>query len=115
MDAPKKVFISYSHDGKAHAARVRSLSDTLRRDGVECMIDQYLPAGPPEGWPLWAEKMIETGDFVLMVCTGTYLRRVKKEEKPGEGLGENSPGHRSSLTRALVRHTNQVRKRERGR
>ena len=47
-----KVFISYSHDSKAHAARVRGLSDSLRRDGVDCTIDQYLPAGPPEGWPL---------------------------------------------------------------
>lgn len=93
MDALKKVFISYSHDSKDHAARVRGLSDSLRRDGVACVIDQHLPAGPPEGWPLWMEKEIKAADFVLMVCTRTYLRRVMKEEKPGKGLGATWEAH----------------------
>ena len=38
---PPKVFISYSHDSTEHAERVLELSNRLRRDGVDCMIDQY--------------------------------------------------------------------------
>ena len=47
MEVPK-VFISYSHDSKEHAERVLSLSDRLRRDGVDSQIDQY-ELSPPEG------------------------------------------------------------------
>lgn len=42
---------------------------------------------PPEGWPLWCERQIEAADFVLMVCTETYRRRVKGDEPQGAGLG----------------------------
>ena len=37
----------------------------------------------PSGWT----SNIGDADFVLMVCTATYLRRVTGKEKPGEGLG----------------------------
>ena len=36
---PPKVFISYSHDSKSHAARVLKLANELRRDGIEAIID----------------------------------------------------------------------------
>ncbi len=84
---PKKVFISYSHDSPEHAARVAGLAASLRRDGVDCWIDQYVDGTPPQGWPLWMEKTIEWAEFVLVVCTETYLRRVRKEEPPAKGLG----------------------------
>jgi tetratricopeptide (TPR) repeat protein len=85
MTAPT-VFISYSHDSPAHADRVLALSNRLRADGVDCTLDQYELA-PPEGWPRWMDKHIRTANFVLMICTETYLRRVMGEEKPGTGLG----------------------------
>jgi hypothetical protein len=72
---PPKVFISYSHDSLAHADRVRELSDRLRADGIDCTIDQY-EVLPPGGWPRWMDKQIRDADFVLMVCTETYYRRV---------------------------------------
>ena len=84
--APPKVFISYSHDSAEHQARVLSLADRLRADGVDAEVDQYNTA-PPEGWPLWCERQIEAADFVLMVCTESYHRRVKGDESPGTGLG----------------------------
>jgi hypothetical protein len=87
-----KVFISYSHDSLEHADRVRELSDRLRRDGIDCIIDQY-EVSPPEGWPRWTEKQIGGADFVLMICTETYYRRVMGEEKPGAGLGVRWEGH----------------------
>lgn len=81
-----QVFISYSHDTPQHEARVLALADRLRADGLDAMIDQYQTA-PPEGWQLWMEKQISNASFVLLICTETYLRRVKKEEAQGKGLG----------------------------
>jgi hypothetical protein len=86
MDAPSKVFISYSHDTVEHQERVLSLADRLRADGIDAEVDQY-NAAPSEGWPLWCERQIEAADVVLMVCTETYYRRVSGDEERGKGLG----------------------------
>jgi hypothetical protein len=84
--APPRVFISYSHDSPEHQDRVLALADRLRLEGVNASIDQYVQS-PPEGWADWCETEIRKSDFVLMVCTETYLRRVNHEEEPGKGYG----------------------------
>jgi hypothetical protein len=81
---PPKVLISYSQDSPEHKQRVLELADRLRADGIDWMIDQYVLV-PEEGWPLWMERQIEDSDFVLMVCTETYFRRVMDKEEPGKG------------------------------
>ena len=81
-----RVFISYSHDSAEHAANVLKLANHLRRDGVDALIDQYFTS-PPEGWPAWMEAHVREDDFVVMVCTETYRRRVEGRENPGTGLG----------------------------
>jgi|GEM_PF-3290660 tetratricopeptide (TPR) repeat protein len=81
-----RVFISYSHDSHEHADRVLDFADRLRRDGVETIIDQYVGT-PPNGWPLWMEQQLEDSDFVLLVCTETYHRRVSGREEPDKGRG----------------------------
>ena len=81
-----RVFISYSHDTVEHQERVLRLADRLRADGIDAEIDQY-NAAPPEGWPRWCERQIETAGVVLMVCTETYHRRVSGNEERGKGLG----------------------------
>jgi tetratricopeptide (TPR) repeat protein len=78
--------ISYSHDSKAHGERVLALADRLRGDGVDAMIDLY-DSNPPQGWPGWCADQIARADFVLMVCTETYRRRVDGNEEPGVGHG----------------------------
>src|ERR1700722_1713375 len=83
---PPKVLLSYSHDSPEHQQRVLMLANRLRADGVDCMIDQYIVV-PAVGWTLWMEKQIEASDFVLMVCTETYFRRVRDDEESGKGLG----------------------------
>jgi hypothetical protein len=87
-----KVFISYSHDSPEHGLHVLELANRLRADGINCMIDQYVMA-PPEGWPRWMEKQIRESDFVLVVCTETYLKRVLGEEQPGKGFGVRWEGN----------------------
>ncbi|MBS0299609.1 MAG: TIR domain-containing protein [Proteobacteria bacterium] len=82
-----KVFISYSHDSKEHCQRVLELADRLNENDVDCEIDQYINGSPPEGWPLWMERMLEESTYVIVICTETYLNRVKRKEKPGTGRG----------------------------
>src|SRR6266571_5368682 len=83
---PPIVFISYSHDSPEHADRVLELSDHLRADGIDCVLDQYIDS-PPEGFPRWMDRQIRAVDFVLMICTPTYYRRVMGEEELGTGHG----------------------------
>ena len=82
-----KVFISYSHDSPEHAQLVRDLADALRHGGLEVILDQYVHPAPEKGWPRWMDRNIDEAQFVLMVCTETYRRRVMDEEEPGKGLG----------------------------
>jgi hypothetical protein len=81
-----KVFISYSHDNEQHEQRVLALAQRLRHEGIDAEIDQY-EFTPQEGWPMWCNRKIEEADFVLMVCTETYKRRVDGKELPGHGHG----------------------------
>jgi TIR domain len=84
--APPEVFISYSHDSPEHRDRVLEFCDELRVDGIDAMIDLYVQS-PPEGWPNWCKSGIENAQFVLMVCTEIYLRRIDRKEEPGVGHG----------------------------
>ncbi|MCX5645431.1 MAG: tetratricopeptide repeat protein [Phycisphaerae bacterium] len=89
---PPVVFISYSHDTPEHADRVLTLSNRLRQDGIDCILDQY-EESRPEGWPRWMDKHIRNADFVLMICTEVYYKRVMDEEKPGTGQGVRWEGN----------------------
>ena len=65
------VFISYSHDSSDHVQAVLTLSNKLRSDGIDCVLDQY-ESSPPETWPRWMEQEISKAEFVLMICTDGY-------------------------------------------
>jgi len=86
-----KVFISYSHDSPTHMDRVWNLSERLRRDGIDCTIDQH-EASPPEGWPRWCRDRLDEADFVIVVCTAIYYERYLGKVV-GSGLGVNWEGH----------------------
>jgi|GEM_PF-6739343 len=81
------AFISYSHDSDDHAGRVLELADALRGRGINVILDQYVHPAPEEGWPLWMDRNIDETQYVLMVCTETYRRRVMGREEPGKGHG----------------------------
>lgn len=91
MNAPT-VFISYSHDSPEHADRVLAFADQLVEGGIDVILDQYEPE-PPDGWPHWMDNHIRNANFVLMVCTETYFRRVMRQEKAGTGLGVKWEGN----------------------
>jgi TIR domain len=80
------VFISYSHDSLSHKRIVLALSDKLRSDGIDCVLDQY-ETSPPEGWPRWMDREIQSAEFVLMICTEPYYRRAVAKEEAGVGHG----------------------------
>lgn len=88
----KKVFISYSHDSEEHRAKVLSLSERLRADGIETLLDQYVNGSPEQGWPRWMLDQLDLADTVLVVCTETYYRRFRGHEVPGKGKGADWEG-----------------------
>ena len=90
-DMAPRVFISYSHDSQEHMDRVWALSERLRRDGVDCRIDQQ-EESPAEGWPRWCRNQVQEAEFVLIACTETYLRRYEGKEVEGKGRGGNWEG-----------------------
>ena len=79
---PPRVLISYSHDSDLHAAQVRKLAEQLRRDGIDCRIDQYV-TNPSQGWPLWMDEEVEAADFVLILFTERYSSRAREPKKSG--------------------------------
>ncbi|WP_255288664.1 SEFIR domain-containing protein [Bacillus cereus] len=81
-----KVFISYTHDSKEHADNILEFSNRLRTEGIDTVLDQY-ETSPSEGWPRWMDRQVRKADFVIMVCTPTYFKRVMGEEEKGKGLG----------------------------
>jgi hypothetical protein len=85
------VFISYSQDSDAHVHRVTSYANWLRTNGVEAHVDKY-EQSPPQGWALWCHEQVEKSEFVLVVCTATYERRVERKEDPGLGRGATWEG-----------------------
>jgi TIR domain len=90
---PPCVFISYSHDADDHRTRVLGLSERLRADGIETILDRYVERGsPPEGWPRWMLNGLEKATHVLCVCTDTYYRRFRGREVPGKGKGVDWEG-----------------------
>lgn len=94
------VFISYSHDSDVHRARVFSLSEKLRSDGLQPVLDRYVEEGSPaEGWPRWMMNGLNGAASILCICTEVYLRRFLGHELPGKGRGSDWEG--ALVTQAL--------------
>ncbi len=87
-DPNPRVFISYSHDSKAHSKRVLALAQALRRDGIDVELDQYHTEEILD-WPRWCREQIsrDNADFVLCICTAEYRRRIKGKVPPERGKG----------------------------
>jgi tetratricopeptide (TPR) repeat protein len=86
-ERPPKVFISYSHDSPEHEDRVLDLAERLvEKDGIDVSLDRFVNP-PPASWPKWMNAEMKAADFILVVCSATYLAKVESKVKPGEGKG----------------------------
>src|SRR5262245_36107092 len=83
-----RVFISYSHDDRAHCDRVLDLAQQLRRDGIDVELDQF-HRHELVHWPRWCEEQLRpaNSDFVLCVCTEEYKRRIEGSVAADVGKG----------------------------
>jgi TIR domain len=84
------VFISYSHDSAdpTQADRVAGLAASLLRDGLKVFLDQNR-GDEEEGlqWPIWMDDKIQEADYVLLVCTELYWKKVRQKVPENEGRG----------------------------
>ncbi len=74
VNAPPKVFISYSWDSEPHKERVRLFAEKLRADGVDAVIDHW-EVQPGDDIPYFIEKAIRENQFILIICTPQYKER----------------------------------------
>lgn len=77
-----RVFISYSWDSAAHKAWVKQLAKRLADDGAVVILDQWEVALGDQ-LPQFMEQSVETADYVLMICTPGYKRRVDSRSGGG--------------------------------
>lgn len=82
-----RVFVSYAQENKPHQKQVTELVEYLRSNGIDASFDRDVNGTPKKGWPHWMEDQIRSANYVLVVCTETYLRRYQQAEKPGKGKG----------------------------
>lgn len=75
MKAPT-VFISYSHDSEEHKAWVLRLAVELRERGVDSALDQW-DLAPGQDVAAFMQKGILDADRVILVCSGTYVRKAE--------------------------------------
>jgi hypothetical protein len=82
------MFISYTHESPEHKARVHTLADRLRQDGMMVVLDRDCdPGGPSEGWDKWSENQAAECEVFLPVFTESYKRCWDGEQPPGVRLG----------------------------
>src|SRR5262245_52413356 len=86
---PVRVFISYSqHDPAEHSPRVLAFGNALLDDGIDVELDQYHQQELID-WPRWCEERLRTenSEFVLMICSAEYTRRIENRVAFDEGRG----------------------------
>ncbi len=86
MPKSSRVFLSYSHDSPEHQARVLALATRLVTEGIDAKLDQWV-IDPEGGWALWTEREVADADFVLLVCTDLYRKRVELPDEVEGGAG----------------------------
>ncbi len=80
------LFISYCHESASHQNKILGLANRLVSDGIDVILDQYV-FNPAEGWQLWMDRGVRDADYVAMICTETYYRRVMGDEDVLIGQG----------------------------
>lgn len=76
---PPRVFISYSHDSAEHKKWVLDFATTLRNRGIDAVLDQW-DLRPGDDLPHFMETELARCDFVIMVCSETYVEKANAGE-----------------------------------
>lgn len=79
MKKVPRVFISYSHDSAEHKSWVLDFATTLRNRGADAVLDQW-DLRPGDDLPHFMESNLENCDYVVMVCSETYVRKANAGE-----------------------------------
>ena len=74
---PPRVFISYSHDTAIHKEWVLKFASTLRNRGIDAVLDQW-DLIPGDDLPHFMETNLADSDYILMICTETYVQKANK-------------------------------------
>ncbi len=85
------VFISYTHDSENHKKNALALAEALRADGFEVTFDQFESIFE-KGLPNWMHDAVLKSNFIIVLCTQAYTRRLLKEEPPDFGRGATWEG-----------------------
>jgi hypothetical protein len=74
-----RVFVSYSHDSAEHKSWVLDFATTLRNRGVDAVLDQW-DLRPGDDLPHFMETELAKCDYVVMICTETYVKKANAGE-----------------------------------
>ncbi|MFJ7212843.1 SEFIR domain-containing protein [Amycolatopsis sp. NPDC098790] len=105
-----RVFVTYSHDSPEHKELVLRFCTFLRAEaGLDVHVDRWYE-DVRRDWSLWAIEQLAVADFVLVIASPGYRRRVDGWAAPDEGRGAQFEGAiiRDNLTRDLPSETRRV-------
>ncbi|RKU26902.1 ATPase [Candidatus Poribacteria bacterium] len=74
-----KVFISYSQDSVVQKQWISELAAKLHHNGVDTILDQW-NLSPDDDVTQFMERGIRDSDWVLVICTNSYVRKANAGE-----------------------------------
>ncbi|MEV8090377.1 tetratricopeptide repeat protein [Streptomyces nigra] len=80
------MFVSYAWEDGKHKSAVGLLTRLLLNAGADVWLDAIAVERGPE-WAAETAREIANADFVLVIASPAYKRRMEGEEEPGQGRG----------------------------
>jgi hypothetical protein len=78
-EGPPRAFLSYAWENDSHATWVRHLAESLRRDGIQAILDQFDLALGSDQFS-FMERSVKNSNFVIVICTPTYAEKANSRE-----------------------------------
>jgi hypothetical protein len=83
---PTSAFLSYAHDSAGHREMVRRLWYFLNENGVDAWADLEAE-DQRQDWPRQMEERLDASDYVLVIASPEYRRRVNRHAEDPNGRG----------------------------
>ena len=101
-DSNPKVFISYSWDTEQEKEKIVNFANTLRKYGINCIIDRFRPRiNPNLPWSAWIDKHMLEADCILVVCSSNYKECFESLEENG-CVGEGGIFYEAKLIKEFI-------------